>query len=53
MCCGWLRWTPDAFWRATLFEIFSAVDGYIEAHSPAKPDIMSRDELEELKELYG
>jgi hypothetical protein len=27
---GWLRWTPDAFWGATLAEVDNAVVGYLE-----------------------
>jgi tail assembly chaperone len=46
-------WSPEAFWRATLFEISATIDGFIEFNSPAKDDVMSRDELEELKEKYG
>lgn len=28
---GWLRWTPDAFWGATLAEVTAGVMGYLEA----------------------
>jgi hypothetical protein len=53
ICCGGLRWPPEYFWRATLFEIDAAITGYIEAHSASNADdYMTRDELEELKEKY-
>jgi hypothetical protein len=47
-----LRWPPAIFWNATLFEISAAIDGFAELKAP-RPDVMTRDELEELKALYG
>jgi hypothetical protein len=35
---GWLRWTPDAFWGATLAEIHSALTGYLETRGVTPPD---------------
>jgi hypothetical protein len=34
---GWLRWTPDQFWEATLEEITRAIIGYAETRG-VKPE---------------
>lgn len=48
---GWLRWTPDAFWSATLAEVDNAVQGYLEDTRGIEPR-GSRDDLyDELKRI--
>lgn len=44
---GVLGWTPDAFWRASLAELFAAIDGWSEAHgsSGIKPEAPSLEEI--------
>lgn len=34
---GWLGWTPDAFWDATLAEVTAGVMGYLETKGQARP----------------
>lgn len=34
---GWLGWTPDAFWNATLAEVTAGVMGFLEAKGQARP----------------
>lgn len=34
---GWLRWTPDQFWDATLSELFAAVAGLLEWERNVEP----------------
>ena len=48
--CGWLRWTPDAFWGATLAEIHSATTGYLETRGVAPRDARA-DVYDELLEV--
>lgn len=33
---GWLGWTPDAFWGATLAEVTAGVMGYLETKGQAR-----------------
>lgn len=47
---GWLRWTPDAFWGATLAEIHSATIGYLETRGVAPRDAKA-DIYDELLEV--
>jgi hypothetical protein len=35
---GWLRWTPDAFWGATLADVHSGLTGFLETRGVAPPD---------------
>lgn len=48
--CGWLRWTPDAFWGATLAEIHSAITGFLETRGVAPRDAKA-DMYDELMEV--
>jgi uncharacterized phage protein (TIGR02216 family) len=47
---GHLRMSPDAFWRMTLPEFFSACDGYMEAKGVRRSsaDAPTREECAEL-----
>lgn len=48
---GWLRWTPEAFWGATLAEIDNATQGYLEdtrGHEPRGSKSGMWDELREI-----
>ena len=44
--------TPDIFWQMSFEELYLAVVGFSEFHSGGKPPPLTRDELEELMELY-
>lgn len=47
--CGWLRWTPETFWNATLDEVSAAVYGYAESRG-ALPK--ADEEAEKWERLY-
>jgi len=42
----------DDFWNLSLYEFFSALNGFAEFHSGGKPPPLSRSELDELMERY-
>ena len=42
----------DIFWLLSFEELYLAVEGFAEFHSGGKPPPLTRDELEELMELY-
>jgi hypothetical protein len=46
---GWLRWTPDAFWAATLAEVAAAVCGFVECRTGKNP----RERAERMARLYA
>lgn len=46
---GWLRWTPDAFWSATLGELLAAQAGFVESKTGKNP----RAERARLDMLYA
>jgi hypothetical protein len=50
MALGWLRWTPDAFWGATMAELDNAIVGYMETRG-VKPRTARVAELDELLRL--
>jgi hypothetical protein len=35
---GWLRWTPDVFWNATLAEVTAGILGYLETRGVQRPN---------------
>lgn len=35
---GWLRWSPDDFWGATLAELTAGVMGYLETRGQKRPE---------------
>lgn len=49
---GILGWTPDAFWDATLPELFAAMDGWNKIHGGNEEEYMNRDELEEMMKRF-
>ena len=46
--CGWLRWTPDAFWDATLSELWAAVEGLLEWERNVEPPNVRADAFDRL-----
>jgi len=50
---GALNWTPEIFWRSTLTEYLSAIDGFNEAHGSEKTAAPSDDDLDNLVAKYG
>ena len=52
ICMGMIGMQPSEFWNSSLFEIHTAIKGFREFHA-AEPDApLSRDELDNLMELY-
>lgn len=43
---------PDVFWDMSFPEFYAAVDGFAEFHSGGKPPPLSKNELNELMEMY-
>ncbi len=41
-CLGVLRWSPDAFWRATPRELIAAMQGPEQRGAPATADDLQR-----------
>lgn len=35
---GWLRWTPEVFWDATLAELTAGILGYMETRGAERPN---------------
>ena len=52
ICLGMIGMRPDDFWNSSPQEIFSAIDGFMEFNGGKGEEPMSRDELEDLMELY-
>lgn len=51
---GYLKWTPEVFWSATLTEYFRAIEGHNEANGgKKKAEAPSDDEMQRLLERYG
>lgn len=48
---GWLRWTPDAFWGATLAEIDNAIGGFLEEARGIEPRGAKSSIWDELREI--
>ncbi|KZK80061.1 MULTISPECIES: hypothetical protein [unclassified Pseudovibrio] len=52
-----LGWTPEVFWKASISELYAAMDGYNKANGlgPDESDITEDDhvELRELVNRYG
>lgn len=46
--CGWLRWTPEAFWNATMDEVDAAVRGFAESKGVKKPTAMDDGDMDDL-----
>lgn len=44
--------TAQDFWEMSLQEFYAAMSGFAEFHSGGKPPPLSRNELDELMELY-
>lgn len=40
-----LRWTPDQFWRATVFEYTAAMKGHLLSKGVKVGQVVSRDEF--------
>lgn len=46
---GLLRWTPDTFWRATVYEYSAAMKGYLASKGVKTDAGMSREEFLSLR----
>ena len=47
-----MGFTPDIFWQMSFEELYLAIEGFAEFHSGGKPPPLTKDELNELMELY-
>jgi hypothetical protein len=50
---GVLRWSPDTFWSATMFEYTTAMKGYLLAKGAKLEGGYTRDEFLKLKAKMG
>lgn len=51
---GFLKWTPETFWSATLTEYFAAIEGHNDANGGKKAvEAPSADQLDDLLKRYG
>jgi hypothetical protein len=49
---GMIGWTPEVFWNATLHEVYTAIEGFMEFNGGKKDSPMTSNELQDLMELY-
>tara|TARA_R100000773_G_C4192319_1_gene97785 strand:+ start:625 stop:795 length:171 start_codon:yes stop_codon:yes gene_type:complete len=49
---GMLHIPPDIFWNMSMTELNTSIDGFLEFSGNAKKQGMSKDELDNLMELY-
>ena len=49
---GAMQMSPDHFWNCSFAEFYSAIEGFRKFHGADEKKPMTKDELEELKELY-
>ncbi len=47
---GVLGWSPDVFWKSTVYEYTVAMKGYAAVHGVNTTPVMSRNDFLELKE---
>lgn len=45
---GVLGWTPDAFWRSTAFDLYPAIDGYLERIGKKAGDVLTDEDVDDL-----
>ncbi len=50
---GVLRWPPEVFWKATMYEYTSGMKGYLLAKGAKTDTPVSRDEYLEMKAKMG
>jgi len=49
---GTLKWTPDAFWNATISEVMAASEGHSAQFKTPSSNPMKPDELEEMMKQF-
>ena len=47
-----IGWHPQVFWESSWIEVQNAVEGFSDLHGDGKEAPMSRDDFDELRELY-
>ena len=52
ICLGMIGMSPNDFWESSPKEIYRAIDGFMEFNSSDHKQPMSRNELDNLMELY-
>lgn len=50
---GVLRWPSDQFWNSTVRELYSGIEGWMEAHGVQKPlSAPTQDQLREMMKKF-
>jgi len=52
ICLGMMFMSPKDFWNLSPIELYATVEGFSEFHTSQKNKPMSRNELDDLMELY-
>lgn len=52
ICLGMIKMSPKDFWSMSPIEMYATVEGFIEFHTSKKDEPMSKEELDDLMELY-
>tara|TARA_Y100000114_G_C11603660_1_gene251669 strand:- start:288 stop:440 length:153 start_codon:yes stop_codon:yes gene_type:complete len=47
-----IGWHPESFWQSSWIEVQNAIKGFSEFNGDGKPQPLSREEFDELRELY-
>lgn len=48
---GWLRWTPETFWNATLAELYAGLAGLLEFEKDVEPRSAKSDMYDSLLDM--
>ena len=52
ICLGMINMSPKDFWNLSPIELYAAVEGFLEFNTTNSSQPMTRDELDDLMELY-
>ena len=52
ICFGMIGMQPSEFWNSSVCEINNAIEGFTEFHTSEPEQPLSKDELDNLMELY-
>jgi hypothetical protein len=52
ICLGMAYMQPSEFWNSSVIEIHSCIKGFTEFHASQEDKPMTKDELDDLMELY-
>lgn len=53
VCLGWLGWHPEAFWRATTWDVMRAWEGHARSKGIGLPgeSVLTQDDVTELRRM--